>query len=204
MIARSAVTLVDRCIEPASSDSRSSVRDELAKGLGPLSNSQPSVGTRLARAPPGMGHAEPKPVAYALWRRPEMPMRRPISFAVSDLGRSTIFYDAALGALGYVRVWSFPDAVGYGARGGSDKFALKKREAEVATPGAGFHLAFSAPSREAVDAFLAEALDHDNSSSSAASAAALDGTGVRAAVRNPIAKGPLSWSQRCCARWMTA
>lgn len=29
-----------------------------------------------------------------------------ISFAVSDLARSIAFYDAALGTLGYVRVWT--------------------------------------------------------------------------------------------------
>ena len=37
-----------------------------------------------------------------------------ISLSVSDLPRSIRFYDAALSALGYGRVWSVPDAVGYG------------------------------------------------------------------------------------------
>ena len=76
-----------------------------------------------------------------------------LSLAVSDLERSARFYDAALDALGYVRVWSFPDAVGYGPEGGGDKFAIKLRLAEVAAPSPGFHIAFAAPSRAAVDAF---------------------------------------------------
>lgn len=80
-----------------------------------------------------------------------------ISFGVSDLRRASEFYDAALGTLGFVRLWSFSDAVGYGMPGGGDKFALKLRTNAV-SPGEGFHLAFAAPSRTAVDDFYAAAL----------------------------------------------
>jgi catechol 2,3-dioxygenase-like lactoylglutathione lyase family enzyme len=83
-----------------------------------------------------------------------------ISFSVSDLPRAADFYDSALGALGYVRVWTAKDAVGYGSPGGGDKFAIKKRSGPVATPSPGFHVAFSARSREAVDAFYAAAIAH--------------------------------------------
>ena len=81
-----------------------------------------------------------------------------LSFAVSDLARSAAFYDAALAALGYRRVWSSEREVGYGTRDGEDQFAIKFRAAAVAAPSAGFHLALAAPTREAVDAFHRAAL----------------------------------------------
>ena len=47
-----------------------------------------------------------------------------LSFGVADLGKAAAFYDGALGALGYVRVWSNEDGVGYGMSGGNDRLAL--------------------------------------------------------------------------------
>ena len=81
-----------------------------------------------------------------------------ISFGVIDLERSARFYDASLGSLGYVRVWADAAAVGYGLPGGGDKFAIKLRSGSQLPPGPGFHLAFAAPSREAVTAFHEAAL----------------------------------------------
>jgi catechol 2,3-dioxygenase-like lactoylglutathione lyase family enzyme len=81
-----------------------------------------------------------------------------LSFGVADLGRAAAFYDGALAALGCVRVWSNEDGVGYGVAGGNDKLALFVQAGGVTPPGAGFHLAFKAPSRAAVDAFHAAAL----------------------------------------------
>jgi catechol 2,3-dioxygenase-like lactoylglutathione lyase family enzyme len=83
-----------------------------------------------------------------------------ISFGVSNLERSAAFYDAALATLGYVRVWADSSAVGYGRAEGQDLFAVKLRAAAATAPGPGFHLAFAAPSREAVARFHAEALAH--------------------------------------------
>lgn len=83
-----------------------------------------------------------------------------LSFAVVDLPRSTAFYDATLVALKYVRVWMDKTAVGYGSPGGGDKFAIKLRTSGVVVPGEGFHVAFAAPSREAVAAFYKAALEH--------------------------------------------
>ncbi len=80
-----------------------------------------------------------------------------ISIGVRDLALSGAFYDAALGALGFRRVFEDETAIGYGWIDGQDKFCLKLRPGAVA-PGAGFHLAFSAPSRAAVDAFHQTAL----------------------------------------------
>ena len=81
-----------------------------------------------------------------------------VSFGVADLERSAAFYDATLSALGYVRVWSDETAVGYGYPGGDDKLAIKRRSADTLAPGPGFHLAFSAASREAVALFYKEAI----------------------------------------------
>ncbi|MEO6922145.1 MAG: VOC family protein [Collimonas sp.] len=87
-----------------------------------------------------------------------------ISLGVRDLAHSSAFYDAALGALGFRRVFEDATAVGYGLIDGQDLLCLKLR-LEAAPPGPGFHLAFSAPSRSAVDVFHATALavgGHDN------------------------------------------
>ena len=83
-----------------------------------------------------------------------------LSFAVADLARSAAFYDAALSPLGYVRVWTDKVAVGYGLPGGDDKFGIRLRTPGVVAPDEGFHVAFTASSREAVIAFHQEALEH--------------------------------------------
>lgn len=94
-----------------------------------------------------------------------MHMLHHLSLGVRDIDRAAAFYDAALATLGYARVWSDigPDisdqAVGYGETGGGDKLAIKQR-AGTRPPGPGFHLAFAAPSREAVIAFHRAALAH--------------------------------------------
>lgn len=80
-----------------------------------------------------------------------------VSLGVRDLALSGAFYDAALGALGFRRVFEHPTAVGYGLVDGKDLLCLKLR-ADAGGPGPGFHLAFSAPSRPAVDAFHQAAL----------------------------------------------
>ncbi len=82
-----------------------------------------------------------------------------LSLGVTDLARAVQFYDAALGALGYERVWTGERAAGYGSRGGQDVLALKWRDG-ASPPGPGFHLAFAADSRAAVDRFHETALAH--------------------------------------------
>jgi catechol 2,3-dioxygenase-like lactoylglutathione lyase family enzyme len=89
-----------------------------------------------------------------------MHMLHHISFGVRDIIRSARFYDAALKALGYKRVATTERQIGWGLQTGKDKFAIKWRGRGVKTPGPGFHLAFSAPSRKAVDAFHKAALEH--------------------------------------------
>lgn len=80
-----------------------------------------------------------------------------LSFGVRDLAKAIAFYDATLAPLGMARVWTTGDAAGYGLPGGGDLLALKQR-LQASPPGPGFHLAFDAPSRKAVDAFHRAAL----------------------------------------------
>ncbi|MBX2802563.1 MAG: VOC family protein [Myxococcales bacterium] len=86
-----------------------------------------------------------------------------LSLAVADLAAATAFYDAVLAPLGYGRVWSADTAAGYGPPGGGDKLALKLRPDRPAPAQSGLHIAFAAPSREAVQRFHALALQHGGS-----------------------------------------
>lgn len=70
---------------------------------------------------------------------------------------SGAFYDAALGALGLRRVFDGDHSIGYGLIDGQDLLLLNL-DPRASPPGPGFHLAFAAPSRAAVDAFHAAAL----------------------------------------------
>lgn len=87
-----------------------------------------------------------------------MDMLGHLSFGVEDLERAARFYDHILAPLGFERVWSNERGAGFGERGGGDKLALFAKPGQVVAPGAGFHLAFDAPDRAAVDAFHAAAL----------------------------------------------
>jgi len=93
-----------------------------------------------------------------------MHMLHHVSFGVGDIQRATRFYDSVLAPLGYHRVWEdlrpgeADQAVGYGRAGEGDKFAIKLRSSGQLAPGPGFHLAFAAPNRDAVQAFHAAAL----------------------------------------------
>ncbi|RDY66699.1 VOC family protein [Lysobacter soli] len=80
-----------------------------------------------------------------------------ISIGVRDLDLAGRFYDAALGALGFRRVFEDETAIGYGLVDGEDLLCLKLRK-NAQPPGDGFHLAFAAPSRTAVLAFHLDAL----------------------------------------------
>jgi len=88
-----------------------------------------------------------------------------LSLGVTDIERSARFYDAALAPLGLVRAWSDlrpgepGQGVGYGLPGTGDVFALKHRPGQQPSTVAGFHLAFAAPSREAVQRFYASACE---------------------------------------------
>ena len=85
-----------------------------------------------------------------------------MSLGVRDLARALQFYDACLAPLGYVRLWRNTRSAGYGPEGYTAEapFALVASGPDAAPPSGGFHLAFVAPSREAVDRFHAEALSN--------------------------------------------
>ncbi|WP_421592177.1 VOC family protein [Shinella sp. M27] len=86
-----------------------------------------------------------------------------LSLGARAIDRAAAFYDAALAPLGYTRVWSdlrpgeTGQAIGYGPPGGGDKLAIKAHD-DARAPGPGFHIAFAAPNRAAVDAFHAAAI----------------------------------------------
>ena len=82
-----------------------------------------------------------------------------ISLPVVDLSAATRLYADALGALGARLLYEDERFSGFGVTEDEDFFGL--RRADPAIPaGPGFHLAFAAPSRAAVDAFHAAALAH--------------------------------------------
>jgi catechol 2,3-dioxygenase-like lactoylglutathione lyase family enzyme len=82
-----------------------------------------------------------------------------LSLGVSDLARAGAFYDALLATLGYVRVLTHERALGWGTPGARDEaFAILAAGERAKAPGEGCHLAFSAPSRRAVDSFHSIAL----------------------------------------------
>ncbi|ACI99593.1 VOC family protein [Rhodospirillum centenum] len=82
-----------------------------------------------------------------------------VSIPVADLGRAIRFYDPVLGALGYRRQMESPQGVGYG-QAGKPWFWIGRPSdfGGCIGPLTGFHLAFAAPDRAAVDAFHAAAL----------------------------------------------
>jgi len=88
---------------------------------------------------------------HSLW------MIHHMSIGVSDIIASGSFYDAILEPLGYSRV--FEDlrpgerhqAIGYGVVPDEHIYVIEERSSEFLSPGPGFHLAFSAPSRELID-----------------------------------------------------
>lgn len=80
-----------------------------------------------------------------------------LSFGVSDLARASRFYDSVLGTLGYSRTHSNEREAAYGP--GSDMlFWLYPAESGKAVSASRMHLAFDAPSRIAVEAFVAAAV----------------------------------------------
>ena len=81
-----------------------------------------------------------------------MSMLHHISLPVADLERSSSLYSAILFALGYRCVCSGKDYAGYGVEEDEDLFMIKQINPS-ASAGPGFHLAFGAPSRKAVDEF---------------------------------------------------
>jgi catechol 2,3-dioxygenase-like lactoylglutathione lyase family enzyme len=82
-----------------------------------------------------------------------------VGFEVSDLDRSTHFYDAVFFALGARRMHESEDAVAYGINAPMIWFVVRGRP-----PGPGYgHLALQASGKAAVDAAHAAGLGHGGS-----------------------------------------
>ncbi|MEW6270776.1 MAG: VOC family protein [Thermodesulfobacteriota bacterium] len=88
-----------------------------------------------------------------------------MSLGVNDLARAKRFYDAALAPLGLVAHQQIPSEVGYGPPGEppQEGYAFyigfeDPAETRPVAPSAGYHVAFNAPSRQAVRDFHAAAL----------------------------------------------
>jgi catechol 2,3-dioxygenase-like lactoylglutathione lyase family enzyme len=73
---------------------------------------------------------------------------------VTDLERSRSIYEAALGALDLTVQHDSPKEIGFGSTRPDTRLWLRER----GSPGGGVHLAFSAATRAAVDAFHSNAL----------------------------------------------
>ena len=75
-----------------------------------------------------------------------------VSIGVAQIDRAKRFYDAALRPLGYRRVSSAPDSLGYG----QERVSLWITVTEHPVPAdekSGLHFCFSAPTRTSVDQF---------------------------------------------------
>lgn len=83
-----------------------------------------------------------------------------LSIGVRELARSLAFYDAALGALGLVRLGGNARCGTWGPPGFAGEAPFAVIATEGAAPGAAAHLAFAASDPAAVDAFHAAALAH--------------------------------------------
>jgi catechol 2,3-dioxygenase-like lactoylglutathione lyase family enzyme len=80
-----------------------------------------------------------------------------IGLRVTDIDRSTRFYEATLGALGHVLCFRDETGAGFGPAG-KPAFWLHRVDGRVA---AGVHVAFRAPDHGAVDRFHAAGLQAD-------------------------------------------
>jgi catechol 2,3-dioxygenase-like lactoylglutathione lyase family enzyme len=78
------------------------------------------------------------------------------SIGVREVGKAGKFYDAALGALGYKRLYDSAEAIGYGAE--SPELWLMKSTHPVAADASGLHFCFDAKTRGDVDKFHTAAL----------------------------------------------
>jgi len=75
-----------------------------------------------------------------------------LSIQCADPAVSATFYDTVLATLGGSRIFDFGAVIGYGAADGQPTFWIGPLEADP-SPNRADHIAFKAPSRDAVTAF---------------------------------------------------
>ena len=84
-------------------------------------------------------------------------------FGVSDIARSTKYYDAVFAPLGYKRVLSGEKFVGYSDTDKTKFYICLPANGKPASVGNGSQVCVVAKDKEAVDAFYAAALKHGGS-----------------------------------------
>lgn len=80
-----------------------------------------------------------------------------VSLGTNNFTRATVFYDKVMAALSCRRVMEFPGATAYG-KDRPEFWIQVPIDGKPAAAGNGTHIAFLAPTEEAVDAFHAAAL----------------------------------------------
>ena len=80
-----------------------------------------------------------------------------VSIGVRDLERAAAFYGPVLATLGLTRLREAPTTIGYGKR--YPEFWINARPKRANDDDSGLHVCLRAPSKEAVDAFHAAALE---------------------------------------------
>jgi len=108
-----------------------------------------------------------------------------VSVGTADLERATRFYDAVLGAIGYMRLETRPKTVGYGKQYAEFWVNLRAGMAPVEA-GSGAHVGLRVRTTEVVDAFHAAALAAGGSSDGAPGLRPQHGEGYYSAfIRDP-------------------
>lgn len=82
-----------------------------------------------------------------------------VTIGSQDPDKLAEFYDRVLGTLGIEELYKFEGLAAYGTLAGPKTFILKPFDGSPHVPGNGGHVAYLAPSRAAVDAFYAAALE---------------------------------------------
>jgi catechol 2,3-dioxygenase-like lactoylglutathione lyase family enzyme len=108
-----------------------------------------------------------------------------VSIAVRDLERAARFYESVLGAIGYAKLETRPDTVGFGKT--YPELWLNRRAAmSPVDPDSGAHIALRVRSTELVDAFHTAALAAGGLSDGAPGLRPRHGAGYYAAfIRDP-------------------
>ncbi len=89
-----------------------------------------------------------------------------VSMGVGDLAAAAAFYDRVMPTIGARKMLELPQAVAYGKQF-PEFWVQKPMNGQPAAAANGTHFAFIAPSREAVDAFHAAALEAGGTSDGA-------------------------------------
>lgn len=92
------------------------------------------------------------------------PLLSHISFGVRSIESSKTFYSAILAPLSLHLVFESKDVLGYGPNEDEEILNMFLLTEESQTPSNGFHLAFNAPTRDAVDAFHVAAVANGGTS----------------------------------------